>query len=64
LLEDPIDDTKPEWLGCVSTDLRNWLGFLSLRMAPGTQFEIRMYANAVGELIKEAFPRTWELFKV
>lgn len=44
------------------TDLRNWLGFLNLRMAPNAQWEIRQYANAVHELLKEAFPRTLELF--
>lgn len=45
-----------------STDLRNWLGFLTLRMAPGAQYEIRMFANAVGDIIAKEFPRTWELF--
>lgn len=45
-----------------SANLRNWLAFLTLRMAPEAQYEIRMYANAVGELIAEKFPRTWELF--
>src|SRR5689334_11291795 len=30
-----------------SANLRNWLGFLTLRMAPGAQLEIRQYANAV-----------------
>lgn len=47
-----------------STDLRNWLGFLTLRMAPNAQWEIRQYANEVGKLIAEKFPRTWELFAV
>jgi thymidylate synthase (FAD) len=46
-----------------TTDLRNWLAFLTLRMAPNAQWEIRQYANAVGELIAELFPRTWDLFK-
>lgn len=46
-----------------STCLRNWLGFLTLRMDSGAQWEIREFANAVGELIAEAFPRTWGLFK-
>jgi len=46
-----------------SANLRNWLAFLTLRMAPNAQYEIRMFANAVGEIIKEEFPRTWELFK-
>lgn len=45
-----------------SANLRNWLGFLSLRMAPDAQWEIRMFANAVGEMVAAKFPRTWELF--
>lgn len=45
-----------------SANLRNWLAFLTLRMDPAAQWEIREYANAVGELISKAFPRTWELF--
>lgn len=45
-----------------STDLRNWLAFLTLRMAPNAQWEIRQYADAVGSLIAKKFPRTWELF--
>lgn len=46
-----------------SANLRNWLAFLSLRMAPNAQWEIRQYANCVGKIIAERFPRTWELFK-
>lgn len=45
-----------------SANLRNWLAFLTLRMDKAAQFEIREYANAVGEIIAERFPRTWELF--
>jgi thymidylate synthase (FAD) len=45
-----------------SANLRNWLAFLTLRMAPDAQWEIRQYANAVGEMIKASFPHTWELF--
>ena len=45
-----------------SANLRNWLGFLSLRLDPSAQFEIREYANAVAKLIEERFPRTWRLF--
>lgn len=45
-----------------STNLRNWLVFCTLRMAPNAQWEIRQYANAVGEILKANFPRTWELF--
>jgi thymidylate synthase (FAD) len=45
-----------------STDLRNWLAFLTLRMDHKAQYEIRMFANAVGDLIATHFPRTWVLF--
>ncbi len=45
-----------------SANLRNWLGFLTLRMDPHAQYEIRVYAEAVGKMIAEKFPRTWELF--
>lgn len=45
-----------------SANLRNWLAFLTLRMDKNAQWEIRQYANAVGELIKQNFFKTWELF--
>src|SRR3990167_987995 len=45
-----------------SANLRNWLAFLTLRMDPAAQWEIRCYANVVGDLIAERFPHTWELF--
>lgn len=45
-----------------SANLRNWLAFLTLRMDPRAQYEIRQFANVLGENIKEAYPRTWELF--
>jgi hypothetical protein len=37
-----------------SANLRNWLAFLTLRMAPNAQWEIRQYANAVGEIVADA----------
>ncbi len=43
-------------------NLRNWLGFLTLRMAPDAQWEIRQFANDVGEIIATEFPQTWRLF--
>lgn len=46
-----------------SANLRNWLAFLTLRMHPDAQWEIRQYANAVGQIISEQFPRTWALFE-
>jgi flavin-dependent thymidylate synthase len=45
-----------------SANLRNWLAFLTLRMAPEAQWEIRQYANAVHELLEPLFPRTMALF--
>lgn len=47
-----------------SANLRNWLQFLTLRMDVAAQWEIRQYANAVGDLIAAQFPRTWSLFNV
>lgn len=45
-----------------SANLRNWLGFLTLRMDKAAQWEIRQYANAVCDLLVRHFPRTMELF--
>lgn len=44
------------------TDVRNWLGFLSLRMERSAQWEIQQYALAVAKIIHEIFPRTYEMF--
>lgn len=44
-----------------SANLRNWLQFTALRSAPDAQQEIRVYSNAVLEMIKEKFPRTANL---
>jgi len=43
-------------------NLRGWLGFLTLRMDPHAQFEIRQFAWCVADAIATAFPRTYELF--
>lgn len=48
-----------------SANLRNWLAFLTLRSTlkgPNAQWEIRQYADALGGLLEDAFPRTWALF--
>jgi thymidylate synthase (FAD) len=45
-----------------SANLRNWLGFLTLRLAPQAQWEIRQYAQAVHDLLAPLFPRTLGLF--
>lgn len=46
-----------------SANLRNWLGFLTLRQSPHAQWEIRQYADAVGQCIRAYFPQTWKLFR-
>jgi thymidylate synthase (FAD) len=45
----------------VSANLRNWIGFLSLRLDPHAQWEIRQYAGAVAQIVAATFPRTWAL---
>lgn len=45
-----------------SANLRNWLAFLSLRLASAVQWEIRQYAQAVAKIVEEGFPRTYTLF--
>lgn len=50
-----------------SSNLRNWLAFLTLRSdhVPSgkfAQWEIRQYANGIGDLIAQVFPRTFKLF--
>ena len=45
-----------------SANLRNWLGFLTLRLDPSAQWEIRQYAETVATLIRGNFPETAQLF--
>lgn len=45
-----------------TANLRNWLGFLTLRKDVNAQKEIRRYADVVGNFIEERFGRTWKLF--
>lgn len=45
-----------------TANLRNWLGFMTLRMDPNAQWEIRQFANAVAAIIAEKFPQTYRLF--
>lgn len=44
-----------------TSNLRGWLGFLKLRCAPNAQSEIRRYAYTVAAIVKEKFPRTYEV---
>lgn len=45
-----------------TANLRNWLGFLTLRLDEKAQYEIRQFAHAVEDCVKEVFPHTWSLF--
>jgi thymidylate synthase (FAD) len=45
-------------------DLRNLLHFLELRMHPHAQYEIRQYANVIGnEIVANWVPMCWEAFQ-
>lgn len=46
-----------------TANLRNWLGFLKLRLDGAAQYEIRMYAEALAEVVKALWPRSWALFE-
>jgi thymidylate synthase (FAD) len=45
------------------TDLHNLMHFLRLRADPHAQFEIRVYAEAICELVKTWVPATWAAFE-
>ena len=42
-------------------NLRGWCNFMQLRCAKAAQWEIRQYANQIGEVVRERFPRTFEV---
>ena len=44
-------------------DLHNLLNFLRLRLAPDAQLEIRLYAQAMAEIVKVWVPMVWEAFE-
>jgi len=44
-------------------NLKNWLHFIKLRDDPHAQYEIRVYANAIFNLLKEKFPLAIEAFE-
>ena len=43
-------------------DLHNLLHFLELRMDSHAQYEIRQYANVIGQIVSKWVPLTWEAF--
>lgn len=56
----PLSTYTEAWVEC---DLRGWLHFLGLRMDSHAQKEIRDYANAIAEFIKQHFPLVFEAFQ-
>ena len=50
-----------EWYWKIN--LHNLLHFLRLRLDPTAQYEIRVYAEAIAEIVKIAVPITWEAFE-
>lgn len=44
-------------------DLHNLLHFLKLRLDSKAQYEIRVYAQAIAEFVKQTCPWTWEAFE-
>lgn len=44
-----------------SANLRNWLAFMTLRADPKAQWEIRQFADALGQILAATFPQTWAL---
>jgi len=45
-----------------TANLRNWLAFCTLRMGSDAQWEIRQFANVVGSMIEQSFPRVWNIY--
>lgn len=50
-----------EWYWKIN--LHNLLRFLKLRLDPTAQYEIRIYAEKIAEIIKIAVPHSWEAFE-
>jgi len=44
-------------------DLHNLLHFLRLRMDSHAQYEIRVYADVIGQIVKATCPMSWEAFE-
>lgn len=44
-----------------TSNLRMWMAFLDLRLAPNVQWELRQFADAVDNLVQQCFPRTWQV---
>ena len=54
-------DIYTQWYWKV--DLHNLFHFLSLRMDPHAQLEIRQYANVMAKIVKDAYPLSYKAFE-
>lgn len=52
--------TYTQW--CTTMNLHNLLHMLELRLDPHAQWECRMYAEAIAEIVKDWCPIIWEAF--
>lgn len=43
-----------------TANLRNWFAFYKLRIASDAQWEIRQYAQAIGEILSTIWPDSWK----
>lgn len=53
--------TYTQWIW--KMDLHNLLHFLQVRKDKDAQYEIRVYADAMADMVKPLFPLTWEAFE-
>ncbi|VAX21528.1 Thymidylate synthase thyX [hydrothermal vent metagenome] len=44
-------------------DMRNLLGYFSLRLAPDAQKEIREYAKVMADIVQKGWPMIWEAYE-
>jgi thymidylate synthase (FAD) len=56
----PVSRYSKMW---AKANLRNWLHFLDLRERPNAQEEIRVFADAVAQIVMDLYPRTYALFE-
>lgn len=43
--------------------LLNWFKFLNLRLRPDVQWETRLYAQAIGRICRDLWPKCWAVFE-
>lgn len=56
----PVSQYTKFWY---KANLRMWFHLLKLRLDSHAQYEIRVYAEAIAEIIKNLYPKTWIVFE-